>query len=98
MHPEDKKNKVRSNDRILVLKPIEGLKTKSSTGIVDPRLFTGENKLHAIKDKNALWSFKYERGQISGDMKTRFTSFEKLMQFAEKYFERRNIKIESVID
>ena len=41
--------KLRSNNRTLVLKPVDGKKAASSTGLVDPRLFTGGNNLHAIK-------------------------------------------------
>jgi hypothetical protein len=92
-------NKERSYDRILVLKQIEGQKVKGSTGLTDPRLFTGENKLHAIRNhQTCLWYFKYEMGLLPEPLKTQFTSFGKLLQHAKTYFSKRGLEIVEVID
>ena len=91
------KLKERSDDRILVLKVKDGEKPKSSTGLVDTRLFTGENKLH-LKRNRTLWEFKYDQGGVPPQLKDRFTKFDIALQHAKKYFETRNIEIEKVID
>lgn len=98
MTPAEKANKVRSNDRVLVLKPIEGEKTLSSTGLVDPRLFSGENRLHVKCSPNNMWYFKYEQGIVPEPLKERFTSFPAALEKATKYFKSRNINVEKIID
>lgn len=92
-------SKERSTDRILSLRPIEGLKTKSSVGAYDSRLFTGDNKLHAIMDqRTCLWYLKYEAGGLQEPLKQRFTNFKTLLDFTTEYFKRRNIEIKEIID
>lgn len=92
-------DKERSTDRILVLKIIDGKKPTSSLGNVDTRLFKGENKLHAIMDpRTCLWYFKYDSGALPEPLKQKFTSFNKLLEFARAYFVKRNIEIAEVID
>lgn len=99
MITEQKTNKERSADRILKLKPKEGEKPLSSTGLVDPRLFTGENTLHVVRDSvNLLWYFQYDMGGLPEPLKGRFTTFEKAFKHAKDYLDRRNINIEEVID
>lgn len=91
--------KMRSDDRILVLKVIDGSKPLSSTGFVDSRLFIGENKLHAVMDPNTcLWSFKYEKGITPYALKSNYTSFQKLYRYASEYFNKRNVEITEVVD
>lgn len=91
--------KQRSDDRILVLEPIDGKAAKSSTGLVDPRLFNGENKLHAYCDpETRMWNMKYERGGLPDPLKGTFTTFKTLIKFTEDYFNKRNIKIKEIID
>lgn len=91
--------KEKKSDRILVLKPIEGTKAKSSTGLDDPRLFNGGNNLHGIKDQQTnLWYFKYESGVIPEPLKQRFTSFPLLKKHAEDYYVKRNIAVVEVLD
>jgi len=94
-----KSPKERSNVRVFVLKPIEGQKTTSSTGLVDPGLFEGTNEISAIMDtRSLLWSLKYKNGGLPGALKQSFTSFSKLFAFVQQYFERRGIRIVEVID
>ena len=90
---------LKSNDRILVLEKIEGKEVKSSTGLIDPRLFTGKNKVHvSFDEQNQLWGFSYEAGGVPEDLKQRFTTFPKALDFARHYFNKRNINIKEVID
>lgn len=91
------KFKERSDDRILVLKVKDGEKPKSSTGLVDPRLFTGENKLH-LKRNKTLWEFKYDQGGVPPQLKDRFTKFDLALDHARRYFSTRNIEITEVLD
>ena len=92
-------NKLRSDDRVLVLRPIEGKATVSSAGITDNRLFTGENVLHARMDVDScLWELSYEKGNLPPALKTKFTSFKSLKAFAETYYKNRNIEIVEVRD
>src|SRR5690349_2629341 len=95
----DENEKVRKNDRVIILGPVEGKKAVSSTGIVDTRLFTGENKLHAVRDpQSSLWRMKYEMGSVPDELRQSFTNFEKLLAFAKTYYAKRNIEIKEVID
>lgn len=90
--------KNRSNDRVLVLEPMEG-GSLNSKGMADKRLFTGENKLHALLDPhNMLWSIRYDHGIPPQPFQQRFTSFPRLYNFVEDYYKRRNVKITKVID
>ena len=90
---------LRKNDRILVLEKMEGVDTKSSTGLVDTRLFNGNNKLHCSFDEQTqLWGFSFEKGGLAEEMKQRFTSFPKAHDFAKNYFAKRGIKVTSVVD
>lgn len=92
-------SKMRSPDRVLVLKVIEGRKPLSTSGVADPRIFTGENKLHAIMDlETCLWRFKYDMGIVPEPLKGNFTSFTALKKFAIGYFNKRNIEIVEVKD
>lgn len=90
--------KERKSDRVLVLKPLDG-KAKNSHGIVDPRLFKGDNNLHAIMDPmTTLWSMRYDVGTVPPTFHQKFTSFKKLYDFAYNYFKSRNIEIKEVRD
>lgn len=91
--------KMRNSDRVFVLEKMEGLDTKSSKGMVDNRLFTGENRLHAKMDPhNCQWYMQYDSGVIPQSLSGRFTSFDKLKAHVEQYYNRRNIKIKQIID
>lgn len=95
---QDFENHLRSNDRVLVLKPREG-KPKGTNGLVDSRLFTGKNKLHAMMEpESSLWKFKYDEGILPEPLKQKFTSFRLMYEHAKDYFDRRNIDIEEVKD
>lgn len=92
-------SKMRAADRVLTLEMIDGKKTLSSTGLTDPRLFSGENKLHAIMDpETCLWALKYEMGGVPPVLKCQFTSFKALLKFAEQYYYTRNIRIKEIKD
>lgn len=84
-------------DRIFTLEQIDKEKPMSSTGLVDKRLFTGENKLHAIIEQDSsLWKMKYDSGNIPEQLRQRFTTFALLKKHAEDYFSKRNIKITEI--
>lgn len=89
---------LRSVDRVIVLKPIEGKTTLRASGLTDSTLFTGGNRLHALLDESGIWSLQYERGVIEENLKQRFTSFPRLMKHASEHYRKRNIKIEEVLD
>ena len=84
-------------DRILELSQIDGKAPISSTGLVDKRLFSGDNKLHAVKDpQTCLWSLKYEEGSVPQVLRCQFTSFRMLFKYVEDYFKKRNITVKEV--
>lgn len=92
-----KKN--RAVDIVLKLAPVDGKAPLSSTGLIDKRLFTGDNRLHAIYDHQThLWYLKYDDGIVPDPLKQRFTGLQKMLDFVTGYFARRNIKIEEIID
>lgn len=89
--------KERKTDRVLLLKAQDG--AKSSKGMVDPRLFNGENKLHVVMNsENLIWSFRYEHGGLPEALKQQFTNFKLAYEHAEKYFKTRGIDIVGVED
>jgi hypothetical protein len=87
-----------SNDRILILKPIDGTNSSSSKGLIDNRLFTGGNRLHAVMDEQTcLWSFRYDHGFVPQDLKQQWTSFQGAMKAAKVYFLNRNVEVKEVL-
>lgn len=88
--------KLKKDDRIIILKAIDD-KAKNSSGILDPRLFTGENNLHVTRGKNNIWSMYYDKGVTPPALKQRFTSFREAVKYVEKYFTKRNIRIAEII-
>lgn len=94
-----KKERMASSDRILIVRPMAGKKPLSGTGLVDPRLFTGGNQLHAIQDPlTTMWTFKYELGITPPVLKQKWTSFDKGLAFVKNYFKRRNLEIVEIRD
>lgn len=90
---------VRKTDIILILKPIEGKKALTSSGIVDSTLFSGDNNLHAKMDtQTCLWYPEMDKGVLPPQLKQRFTSFHKLHDFVKTYYNRRNIDIVEIRD
>lgn len=84
--------------RELALVTIDGKAPINSTGLMDNRLFTGENKLRAYMEPNGLWSLKYDSGILPEPLKQQFTSFSTLLRITKDYFKKRNIAIKEVID
>lgn len=94
-----KKNKMMSDDRILVLKVMEGKTAKDYSGKVDPRLFSGENQVHGVYDpQTGMWNMRYRTGALPGALQQKFMTFDDLYAFAKQYFATRNVEIAGVID
>jgi len=90
---------IRSDDRVIVLAPMPGKSTKSSMGLTDNRLFTGENKLHAIFDGGLrLWHLRYEIGGLPEPLKNRWTRFNDMIKDVTSYFKTRNVQVVKVIE
>jgi len=95
---EGQSAKMRSDDRILVLEITDG-RALNSAGLLDNRLFKGENRLHAVRDPmSSLWYMKYDNGILPQPLRQRFSSFNKLVDYTTLYFKRRGVKIEKIID
>lgn len=87
-------SKMLTPDRVMLLSPMDGKTPKSSIGQTDPRLLTGENKIHILKEVNTnFWYFKYEMGGVPEALKCKFTGFKQALKHAENYFAKRNILI-----
>lgn len=97
-HENTIEHKMNSPERELVIRPIEGLKTLNSAGIVDTRLWKGGNSIRAIMGESGLWYFKQESGLLPDALKAQFTSITKLINFAKDYFIKRNLEIVEVKD
>lgn len=94
-----RREKMATNDRVLVLKTIDGKQPKDSAGQVDPRLFAGSNKLHGVYDeRTGMWNMRYETGALPGALQQKFITFEQLEDFARKYFKTRNVEILEIIN
>jgi hypothetical protein len=90
-------DKMASVDRIFKLKIIDNKKPKSATGMIDTRLFNGENNIHVKKDPETnFWFFEYDMGAVPGMLKHKFTGYKAALKHAETYFKTRNIEIEEV--
>lgn len=91
---------IRSSDRIISLEPMDNKKPLSSTGLVDTRLFTGEQQLRLKMDpQTTLWFFQYsQNGALPEGLKGKYTGFKSALKHAEDYFARRNIRITQVKD
>jgi hypothetical protein len=91
--------KMKTDDRILILRPKAGELPLTSGLAVDRRLLTGENRIHAILDKNFMfWSLRYDAGNLPPPLRQSFTSFGKCLDFVKNYFDRRNIEVVEVLD
>lgn len=89
-----RKEKMKSDDRVIMLRPMEGKQTISSTGLVDKRLFTGENKLHACwESRTGMWHLHYEIGALPPALKGAWTLFSELETHVRSYFKSRNIEV-----
>ncbi len=92
-------DKMNSSTRYFNLKLSEGTSARTDTGILDKKLFTGDNKLKAEMDQEtSLWSLSYENGNIPQTLKQQFTSFSKCKQFADAYFKKRNVEIVEILN
>lgn len=89
----------RASNIELVLRPAEGKLPKDSTGLVDTRLFKGENKLFAYYDPQTnLWNSRYMLGITPLPLKQRFTTYNALIQHVKSYLKRRNIEVVEELD
>lgn len=87
----------RGSDRVLTLSQMKDRPPIDSTGMTDKRLFTGENKLHGIKDPlYDLWHIRFEQGTIPEDLRQSFTSFAILFKHVKAYYNKRNIEVSEV--
>jgi len=89
-----------SPDRVLKLGVINDKLPKTSTGMVDTSLFTGENNIHArIDGQTMMWTVPLrKRAQCPGPLRTRSgLVFLNCTKTLELYFANRNIKITEVI-
>lgn len=95
----DRVKKNLASDRVLVLAKIEGKHILSTSGKPDNRLFSGENKLHAIFDpERSMWYLKFDSGLLPEAFKQYFTTFAVLLKFVKQYYEKRNVLVKEVID
>lgn len=93
------RDKLKKDDRVLVLKIIDGEKPLSSIGMVDKSLFTGGNNLHAKFDtQQGMWYCAYDRGAVPEAISSKWTSYSQLLFDVEAYLKKRNVEIEKVID
>ena len=87
-----------AEDRIISFEIMDGTKHVSSTGLIDPRLFKGGNRLHAQRDDGGLWIVRYDKGDIPPALKQHWTHFSRLVQDVEAYFNSRNVAIKRIED
>lgn len=92
------KDKNRFNDRLVICRKMEGKNALSSSGLIDNRIFTGENNLHIIQGPDALWHFKYDHGMLEQKLKQKFTTFTAIKNFITDYMARRNIEVKEIIN
>lgn len=87
--------RIRKTDIQFVLKSIDGKRSS----LLDGRLFTGENNMHAVFDPQlGLWYLKYDKGGIPGPLKQKFTDYATLMKHVLAYLTLRNVEIVEILD
>ncbi len=85
----------RSLDRVFVLEFLPN----AAKAKIDTRLLDGNNRLHAIKDKQlSIWSFKLDHGQLPEAFKSSYTSFNNARKHVEQYFIKRGVKVTEILD
>lgn len=83
----------------LVIKRIEGERPRSSTGLVDHRVFTGKVNIQAAMDpQSLLWSVRYPGSVPPQPLKQKFTKFSNLKDYLDQYFRKRGLYIAEVIE
>jgi len=88
-----------SDDRVFVFHTIEGMEKLAANGLVDQRLFNGENKLHAKKEpETGLWYLQYDKGGLPPVLKQKWTSMKAMKTAAIEYFRKRGLMITEVED
>lgn len=87
------KSKIIGDDIVLSLKWMTNKSPLSSSGLIDKRLFTGGNRLHAIRGTDNLWYLQYDSGALEEPLKQKFTNFPILMAHVKKHFHKRNIEV-----
>ena len=93
------RDKLKKDDRILVVKLLDGELPLSSIGKVDKRIFQGGNNLHGFYNpQTGLWRLRYEKGDLPHKLQDAWPSFELLYAAADKYLRTRNLYIEQVLD
>jgi hypothetical protein len=90
---EKAEDKILAPEREIVLRPKEGKSPKSSTGLVDTRLFKGDNTLNAIMGEDGLWYCKFQQGHIPEPLRVKFTKISKLIEHVRSYFDKRDVEI-----
>jgi len=92
-------DKMKSNTRQLKLTAMDGKPPTDSKGMVDKRLFSGENSLYAVMEpQTSLWSLKYEHGQVPTALQSNWTTFQGAYKEAKIYFNNRNVEITEIVD
>lgn len=86
----------RLEDRVISFQLIDDKKPINSTGLADPRLFKGTNKLHAKRDDGGLWILKYEMGAIPPALQQHWTHFSRLVDDVTAYYKGRNMAIKRI--
>jgi hypothetical protein len=93
------RDKLKKDDRILIVKLIDGELPLSSIGKVDKRLFQGGNHLHAFYSSHTgLWKLRYEKGDLPFKLQDAWPTFDTLYAATDKYLRTRNLYIEQVLD
>lgn len=91
--------KIHSDERYLVIRPMEGKHTLSSKGLVDNRVFQEGNTMYAMLDPvTNLWVIKFAAGSPPGPLRQKFTSLPRLVEFVRVYMAKRNLELVEVVD
>lgn len=96
---ERRREKMKSDHRILNLRPVAGRVHKDAIGKLDNRLFNGENKLHAqLNHTSGMWRLNYDSGALPGGLQMMFTTFPELLDHVRVYFSKRNVEVTDIVD
>ncbi len=92
-------DKMKSSNRELKLKVMDDKAPVSSIGLLDKRLFKGDNSLWAVLDPHyGFWSFRFTHGQVPIELQNNWTTFQNALKDAKTYFAGRNVEIYEIVD
>lgn len=98
LNPQDYKYNMEPDIHVYV-KAKEGKKILGTTGLVDNRLFVGDNFFHLVMElSTCFWYAKMDKGVTPEPLRAKFTNYQKALNHLTAYLDKRNLEIKEIKD